>query len=154
MILRLAFGGMFFYSGILKLQDPIQFLEAVRGFRAFDHLNEITGLGIDPSPWEAWIAMGLPWVEILCGAAVLTKIYERGALAILCSALIVFTLAIVSAWSRGLDISCGCFGESTPVSDYRTVVLQRIGMLGVGIALLVASLRRPLENAPEESGQA
>ncbi len=142
LILRLAFGGMFFYSGILKLQDPIQFLDAVRGFRAFEHLSSITGWEFDPSPWEAWVAMGLPWLELLCGTAVLIGIFDRGALAILCSALALFTAAIISAWSRGLDIACGCFGEATPVSDYRITVAQRIAMLAVGVFLLIVTLRQ------------
>jgi uncharacterized membrane protein YphA (DoxX/SURF4 family) len=87
------------------------------------------------------MAMGLPWLEIICGTAVLLGIYERGALAILCGALVVFTAAIISAWSRGLDISCGCFGNSTPIEDYRITVLQRLGMLAVGLLLLIVALR-------------
>jgi putative oxidoreductase len=141
LILRFGFGGLFFYSGITKLRDPILLLESVRGFRIFDHLSSLTGLEIDPSPWEAWLAMGLPWLEVFCGACVLLGVFDRGALAILCAALVTFTLAIASAWSRGLDISCGCFGEATPVGDYRITILQRLGFLAVGLTLLVFALR-------------
>ena len=135
-VLRIAFGGMFFYSGLVKVRDPLQFLESVRGFRFFEHLSTLSGIEISGSPWEAWIAMGLPWLELICGACVIMGVLDRAALAILCSALIVFTSAIVSAWSRGLDISCGCFGDATPVEDYRITVLQRLVMLAVGLGLL------------------
>ena len=140
-ILRFAFGGMFFYSGLIKIRDPLQFLESVRGFRFFEHLSSLSGIEISGSPWEAWIAMGLPWLELICGACVILGIFDRGALAILCAALGAFTIAIISAWYRGLDIYCGCFGEATPVSDYRITVLQRVVMLAVGLALLFFSFR-------------
>jgi putative oxidoreductase len=148
LILRFGFGGLFFYSGITKIRDPILFLESVRGFRIFDHLSALSGFEIDPSPWEAWIAMGLPWLEVFCGACVLLGVFDRGALAILCGALFTFALAITSAWVRGLDISCGCFGESTPVSDYRITILQRLGFLAVGITLLIFTLRETSSKTP------
>ncbi|MGI9241605.1 MAG: MauE/DoxX family redox-associated membrane protein, partial [Verrucomicrobiales bacterium] len=70
-ILRIAFGGMFFYSGLTKVLNPLQFLESVRGFRFFEHLSSLSGIEISASPWEAWIAMGLPWLELICGACVI-----------------------------------------------------------------------------------
>ena len=149
-ILRFAFGALFFYSGITKVRDPIGFLDSVRGFKIFDHIESLTGIQIGPDPWEAWLAMGLPWLEMICGACLLVGFFDRGALTILCGALVVFILAILSAWSRGLDIVCGCFGESTPVSDYRVTVLQRVGLLAVGILLLIAALK---EKKPKSVAQ-
>ena len=70
LILRLAFGGTFFAFGLSKVSNPITFLDSVRGYRFFEHVSSLTGLEIDAEPLEAWIAMGLPWLEILCGAAV------------------------------------------------------------------------------------
>jgi len=138
--LRLAFGAMFFYSGTSKVRDPITFLDSVRGFRAFEPVGTLTGLAFDPSPLEAWIAMGLPWLEIFCGSAVVLGIFHRGALAILCSLITVFILAFASAWMRGLEISCGCFGDATLVTNYFAAIAQRVGLLAVGVFLLFAAL--------------
>ena len=124
---RLIFGGLFFYAGLLKAKDPLTFLDAVRGFK-------LVG-----DPWAAWVAMGLPWLEILCGACVLTGMLYRGALAILCGAVCAFIFAIARAWAIGLDVNCGCFGESTPTSDYRTEIIQRVVFLAIGLALFVAA---------------
>jgi putative oxidoreductase len=45
---------------LLKVADPISFLDDVR---SFDLLGD---------PWAAWVAMGLPWLEILAGLAVMS----------------------------------------------------------------------------------
>jgi hypothetical protein len=45
----------------------------------------------------------------------------------------VFIAALASAWSRGLDISCGCFGRENATADF-PLLLARDG------ALLLAAL--------------
>ena len=57
------------------------------------------------------IATVLPWVELLCGLGVLFGIFLRGSSLLLGTMLAIFTLAVVSALVRGLDISCGCFTQ-------------------------------------------
>ena len=58
--LRLLLGALFVYSGWVKAMDPIEFLGSIRTF----HILE--------DPYAAWVAMGLPWLEIAAGAALLT----------------------------------------------------------------------------------
>jgi hypothetical protein len=64
-------------------------------------------------PWSLALLMGLylPWLEILCGLALMTRILYRGGVMILTSLMAVFILATLVAKARGLDISCGCFGH-------------------------------------------
>jgi uncharacterized membrane protein YphA (DoxX/SURF4 family) len=59
----------------------------------------------------AIIATILPWVELLCGFAVLFGVLLRGSSLLLSTMLALFTLAVISALLRGLDISCGCFTQ-------------------------------------------
>ena len=129
-ILRVAFGGLFFYSGLRKLIDPISFLQSVRGFRFFEHLSTLTG-----------IAMGLPWLEMLCGVTVLIGIFDRGGLTILCGLMLVFITALTSAWARDLEISCGCFGDSAIVTNYFFEILLRFAFLAAGGTLLFFAFR-------------
>ncbi|MFT5409691.1 MAG: putative oxidoreductase [Verrucomicrobiales bacterium] len=140
-ILRVAFGGLFFYSGLRKLIDPISFLQSVRGFRFFEHLSTLTGIQFDASPLEAWIAMGLPWLEMLCGVTVLIGIFDRGGLTILCGLMLVFITALTSAWARDLEISCGCFGDSAIVTNYFFEILLRFAFLAAGGTLLFFAFR-------------
>ena len=151
LILRLAFGGLFFAFGLSKVNHPITFLDSIRGYRFFEHVSSLTGLEIDAEPLEAWIAMGLPWLEIFCGVAVLIGIFDRGALAVLCGLVLAFIIAIASAWNRNLEISCGCFTDAGPITDYRIEILQRIILLGIGIYLLVITVRDSSSEALAEA---
>lgn len=97
-LVALVFGGVFVYSGILKALDPGRFVISVRSFRLL------------PDPFAAWLAMGLPWLEIVAGLAVITGILRRGGLMLLNVALVIFAVALCLAWARGLNVECGCFG--------------------------------------------
>jgi uncharacterized membrane protein YphA (DoxX/SURF4 family) len=122
-VLASVFGAVFIFAGMVKLRDPQLFLIAIRNFR------------ILPDPFAAWLALGLPWLEIFSGLAVLTGFLRRGALLLLIACLVVFLVAIVVAWTRGLDIDCGCFG-STFKSDVRTEFALDLLLLTVGAWLL------------------
>lgn len=103
-IAAFLFGGVFIFSGIVKARDPQLFLMQIRGF----HL-----LG---DPFAAWVALGLPWLEIFCGTAVVMGLMRRGGLLLLGLALVVFITVLSIAWGRGLDIECGCFGSAVKTS--------------------------------------
>ena len=115
-----AFGGIFVYSGWLKLQDPARFVVSVRSFH------------ILPDPFAAWLALALPWLEILAGLAVLIGWLRRGGLLLLNASLVVFAIALVSALARGLDIDCGCFGAGHGSSSIRDAILRDSVLLLVG----------------------
>ncbi len=119
-VLAWVFGGIFIYSGWLKVQDPAHFLVSVRSF----HLL--------PDPFAAWLTLGLPWLEIFAGAAVLTGWLRRGGLVLLNASLVVFAIALVSALTRGLDIDCGCFGASHGSTSIREAILRDSVLLLVG----------------------
>lgn len=100
-ILDLIVGGIFIYAGALKVLDPIQF-----------------GLDIDnykTLPWfiSVRLAFYLPWLEILCGIALIFRFLYRGGLSILIALVLVFIGATIAAKARGLDITCGCFGHAS-----------------------------------------
>jgi len=122
-IIALLFGGVFVYAGALKLRDPGLFLIDIR---SFDML---------PDPYAAWLALWLPWLEILCGLAVITGVFRKGGLLVLNLALIGFFIAIGLAKSRGLDIQCGCFGESDSSSNYFELFVRDGVLLSLGLVL-------------------
>lgn len=112
LLLHFLFGGVFVYAGLLKVMDPIAFLDDIR---SFDLLGD---------PWAAWLAMGLPWLEILAGLAVMSGMGRAGGMLILNGSLVVFLVAIGLSWHRGIDIRCGCFGHSDATSNYRDLILR------------------------------
>lgn len=121
---------MFIWAGWLKVQDPTLFLISVRSFRML------------PDPYAAWLALGLPWLEIFAGLAVVTGVMRRGGLLLLNLSLVVFGVALVTALVRGLDVECGCFGGKGGGTTHIWEVLVRdVVLLAVGVWLMVKGKR-------------
>ncbi|HXB03061.1 MAG TPA: MauE/DoxX family redox-associated membrane protein [Opitutaceae bacterium] len=100
-ILRFLAGGIFLVAGVLKVLDPARFAADI------DHFRLLRYFAVAP------LALYLPWLEIICGLAVFVGAWRRSALLLLLALTIVFIAAITSAWMRGLDIRCGCFGAAS-----------------------------------------
>jgi hypothetical protein len=126
------FGGVFIYAGVLKALDPGLFLLDVRSFALL------------PDPYAAWLALFLPWLEIFTGLAVITGVLRNGGLLLLNGSLLVFLAALGIAWSRGTQISCGCFGgdSASTADNYIWYVSRDVALLALGLFLLYRSLRQ------------
>lgn len=55
------------------------------------------------------IAIVLPWLELVCGIALLFRAFRRGAALIVVLMLLTFIGLMWFNVARGLDVSCGCF---------------------------------------------
>jgi putative oxidoreductase len=130
LILAWVFGLVFIWSGWIKVQDPAQFLVNIRSFRML------------PDPFAAWLALTLPWLEIFSGLAVLTGWLRRGGLLVLNIALVIFAIALISAWVRGLDVECGCFGGKSGATTIINALVRDAVLLAVGLWLAFMHRRR------------
>lgn len=120
--LRVLIGAIFIYSGILKIQQPLNFADSIATFRML------------PSQFISIFALALPPFEIITGLMLLTGWKCRlGALAIFILA-IIFAIALGQALIRGLEVDCGCFGSGKPS------VLKTWASLGRDLLLMGASL--------------
>lgn len=99
--LAIIIGGVFIYAGALKVWDPMKFANDIANFR------------ILPWPIGVRLAFYLPWLEIVCGLAVIVGRMRSGALGILTALTVIFMIATVAAQARGIDLDCGCFGSAT-----------------------------------------
>jgi len=100
-ILDVIVGGIFVYAGAIKALDPTQFANDIDNYKAL--------------PWfiSVRLAFYLPWLEMLCGLALIFRFLYRGGLSILSALTLVFLGATIAAEARGLDITCGCFGHAS-----------------------------------------
>lgn len=126
-ILDLIVGGIFIYAGVVKVLDPVQF-----------------GLDIDnykTLPWfiSVRLAFYLPWLEILCGLALVFRFVYRGGLSILTALTVVFIGATIAAKVRGLDITCGCFGHASQHWSFPQHMAIDLAILAALVALLLTS---------------
>lgn len=91
------------------------------------------------TPWWLSVVLGyfLPWFEIVTAIALFCRPLYLGALLAVSGLGMLFAVAVGSAWWRGLDISCGCFGALLSGHVNTWHLLSPLLLAGVGSALLV-----------------
>lgn len=97
---RVLLGVFLIWSGLSKVSDP----------RAFAFVVESYGI-VGPT-LSLWIALVLPWVEIVLGFAFVAGIYIRLASVATMGLSIIFGIALVLNFGQELPLGCGCFGLS------------------------------------------
>lgn len=95
---RLVTGVVWIWAGAVKLGDSYQSVQAVR---AYDLL---------PASLIEPVGYLLPVLEVVVGAALVAGLLTRGAAVVSSLLFGAFVIGIASAWARGLQIDCGCFG--------------------------------------------
>jgi uncharacterized membrane protein YphA (DoxX/SURF4 family) len=153
-------GGIFIFAGLTKILDldqSIADLQHLRIANAFADLSQMSlanpaefASDIDNFkllPWTISVALAfyLPWLEIICALGLVFRFLYRGALSILTLSVVVFTLAIVAAKVRGLDITCGCFGHASQHWSFPAHFATNLAILTALLALFFCNRsRKPL----------
>jgi uncharacterized membrane protein YphA (DoxX/SURF4 family) len=99
-VFRLVLGAIFLYAGVEKACDTLGFAQAIDNYQ------------ILPDNLSLLLATTLPWIEIAVAISLILGIYARLGSLVATLLLGVFSCALVISLIRGLDISCGCFGNS------------------------------------------
>ena len=123
-IVDLIIGGVFIYAGVIKALDPIGFA------------NDIDNYKILPWAIGVRLAFYLPWLEILCGLALIARRLYLGGLSILTALISIFIVTTVAAKVRGLDITCGCFGHASKDWSFTTHLAVDLLLLSAVLFLL------------------
>lgn len=120
----IALGLIFIIAALPKIADPPSFAHMIYNYKII--------------PWALINPMALimPWLELLCGVALVLGIWKGTARTIIAGMLLVFILAISINLIRGNPIDCGCFnvadaGKTTEqrFADMRWDILRDLGML-------------------------
>ena len=97
------------------------------------------------------MALGLPVLEVRCGALLFAAGWRRAAALGLAVLSALFTVLLVQAIGRGLNVDCGCFGKWDPAAGHPVVALARDLVF---LALAVYCYRNfPREGSAAESVQ-
>ncbi|HEX4666101.1 MAG TPA: MauE/DoxX family redox-associated membrane protein [Chthoniobacterales bacterium] len=129
--LGFAAGAVFAYAGGLKLLDPVGFA------------SDITNYQILPWAVAVRLAFYLPWLEMLCGLALIFHRLFDGALVLTGGLMLLFIGATISAKARGIDAACGCFGSASSGLSFTWHLLLDLGLLGILMALWFWPRPRP-----------
>ena len=149
-ILDFVLAAIFIFAGLTKIFDLARLIADLQHLRfgsAYMHLrqlslnnpgefaSDIDNFKILPWPVSVALAFYLPWLEIFCGLGLVFRFLYRGALSILTALILVFTLAIVAAKLRGLDITCGCFGHASQHWSFSSHLTTNLAILAGLLAL-------------------
>lgn len=128
LVTRYLLAGLFAWAGIQKALDSQLFLQDIESYE------------ILPYRWAWLMSIWLPFLEITAAVALLTtrKWAQAGAL-VIGGLLIAFMGAIISAWARGLSLSCGCFGASAEPANYPWLITRDCLLLGLAGFILVTT---------------
>ncbi|HZE57436.1 MAG TPA: MauE/DoxX family redox-associated membrane protein [Chthoniobacterales bacterium] len=122
-VVAILIGGLFIYAGAVKIIDPVEFARDIDNYKML--------------PWQpsVWLALYLPWLEIFCGLALITRVFFRGGVFIVTALMSLFIIASIAAKTRGLDVSCGCFGHASKYLNFSWHLALDFLLLG-GLLLL------------------
>lgn len=109
-VLRVALAAVFLIAAWTKLTNVTGALEGARGAETFAEAIMAYRLGL-PEWLVAWSTFTIPIAELLVGVALVLGLWTRAAALVYVLLLAAFTAGVMSVISRGLNITCGCFGD-------------------------------------------
>ena len=133
LVLRWLIGVVLIWAALGKLANAQDFLANL-----YDYRIPL------PGSFLRHVAVTLPWIELLCGLAMLTGFWQESALALVFLMMMFFLAATGQAWIRGLDINCGCFGtaleKNTFLGSVEFAFFRNLALLGMTGYLWVQSI--------------
>lgn len=140
---QIALGAIFVLAALPKLSDPPSFAHMIYNYRI------VPGSVINIS------ALIMPWLEVLCGLALILGVWTRPARDLVALMLVIFIVAISINLFRGNAIDCGCFNVADAgktyeqrIFDMKLDILRDLGMLLLVAQLWFADRRARLSTNP------
>jgi putative oxidoreductase len=134
---QLALGVIFIVAALPKIVDPPSFAHMIYNYR------------LVPGPFLNGMSLFMPWLELLCGLALVLGIWKTAARSLIALLLATFIIAIGINLLRANAIDCGCFDVSAAgksreerLADMWIVVLRDLGMLVMCVQLWWAERTR------------
>ncbi|MBU0984736.1 MAG: DoxX family membrane protein [candidate division Zixibacteria bacterium] len=131
MISRLLIGAIFVYASFYKIISPGDFAKSIWYYHLF------------PGVTINLMAIVIPWLELLCGLALIFGVWYRGAVIWVNVLLVAFVIALASTIARNLSIDCGCFkaAESATGSAWNAMTWDFVYLL-FSLQMLFSRSRR------------
>jgi len=127
-------GGLFIYASIDKIVHPHDFAKIIYNYQLM------------PDIFIYFMAVTLPWVEMVTGFALVAGIFRRASAVILSALLVIFSVAISINLIRGLNFDCGCFSTLTTEAGNDPVGLLIRDFLILVPGLIIVFFNRPLSS--------
>jgi hypothetical protein len=76
-----------------------------------------------------FVAIILPWVEVLSGAFLILGVFRRSSALLISLLLVGFIGLVAMAVLRGINTACGCFGSLSRKADLKLILLDTFLLL-------------------------
>lgn len=120
-ILRWLVGGLFIFSGLIKVNDPVG--TSIKLHEYFDIFAvDFASFFKAFVPYTLPLAVFLVVFEVALGVAVLVKFRMRITMWILLLMILFFTFLTGYSHVTGNVTDCGCFGDAIPLTPYQSFI--------------------------------
>lgn len=145
-VLRLLVGGLFIFSGLIKVNDPVG--TAIKLEEYFDVFsNDIAGFFYYFKPFALYLAVVLVVVEVVLGVMLILGVKSKFTLWALGLMTVFFTfLTFFSAYFNKVT-DCGCFGDAIKLTPWESFYKDVILLILIG-AIVVLRKHLP-KSAPK-----
>jgi uncharacterized membrane protein YphA (DoxX/SURF4 family) len=133
---QFVLAAFFVVAGISKIVDPPGFAHEIHNYKMV------------PGALVNAMALILPWLEVVTGAALFLGIARRTATKVLSVLLLVFIVALGVNLARGHPVDCGCFGtsnvqktEAERLREMKIAIARDVGLLILAAQILLATRR-------------
>ncbi|MFZ0391916.1 MAG: MauE/DoxX family redox-associated membrane protein [Calditrichia bacterium] len=125
-LLKIILALLFFMAAVSKLKEPAAFAQNIENYKIFGGVL------------SRWIAVWVPFLEILLGLLLISGRWTAEALLLTLLLYLVFDAMILQAFLRGLDVTCGCFGNThqTPIGGLKILENTILTLLAVSAFIL------------------
>jgi hypothetical protein len=139
-VVAVVLGAVLVASSLMHLTNPYYFLSSVYNYEIVDVL---TG---------QWIAVVLPWLQLFCGALLISGRWVPPGFVTSAGLFAMFSGVQLSALTSELSIDCGCFGPGVQQAvSYWTLGLSSglflLALFGFGIHVARQGCHRANESA-------
>jgi len=108
--LRFYIAWLFIDAGMYKINYAAEFAETIASYRIVPY-------------WAVnFMAISMPWIEIICGILLICGIRVRSCAVVAGSLLVMFTVGIAINLLRNAPISCGCFSSMGDAISWRILL--------------------------------
>jgi uncharacterized membrane protein YphA (DoxX/SURF4 family) len=117
---RIYLALVFIISGLDKINNLEAFAVSIENYKLF------------PTQFINIFAITIPWIELIAGGLLLLGLYIKENSIIVTSLLLIFTIAVISAVARNLDIDCGCQGTFDGQKVGYLKIIENVSLMIVG----------------------
>ncbi|HET55350.1 MAG TPA: DoxX family membrane protein [Ignavibacteria bacterium] len=124
-VAKVFIGLIFVLSGIEKIADPSGFSDAIANYKLM------------PNFIINFFAISIPWIELVCGILLIFNQNIKENAFIYISLMSIFTIMVLIAVLRGLDIDCGCFGTQNVQAVGITKIIENLALIFLAVYVFI-----------------